>query len=118
MNTKSRQARLLFGLLSILLAAGCAYNKHEIPASCGKDYVYSDVEPFFRDYSCLSCHKAGGSLPLLGDQASIKSYIGSNRIAFENSIDSIGSHPMPKGDLRMPDSCRTRIKIWICGGMK
>jgi hypothetical protein len=116
--------RKLLSLTIILtLAHACSYDKKVIP--CGdKIYRYSDVEPYFNSYGCTSCHDGNTYGPDLRDSTAIRKYISSstNRTVFEGSIDFSGN-PMPRIDAertgeKMPDSCITSIKTWICQGMK
>jgi hypothetical protein len=104
----------------------CTYDQVEVP--CGKQqYTYKDVDPFFQQYGCTSCHDGSpeGTLPNLSDSTAIRNYIKTNRQNFEGSVDFTGAKPMPRkfsapaetGE-KMPDSCITMIKAWICQGAK
>ena len=110
----------LFLLPLLGLVPSCTYDTYTI--KCGtRDYSYADVDNIFTIYGCKACHNPvdGANTSIyFNSQESIRTYIEKNRIAFENSIDSIGIHPMPKGDVKMPKDSILKLKTWICQGMK
>lgn len=120
------KAGILFLAATFIFLHSCTYDQVEVP--CGKkQYTYADVDPFFQQYNCTSCHDGSPEafLPNLSDSTAIRNYIKTSRQAFEGSVDFTGAKPMPRklsepaetGE-KMPDSCITIIKAWICQGAK
>lgn len=120
--------------LSAFFFGSCVYNKKKttiIPVDtttkkwCDSvaTVTYAEVEPIFQDenYQCISCHEGGGSGPTFANYNDFKTYIQSNEetfmraINFENSDDLKN---MPQGLDKMPADKITKIKTWICQGMK
>jgi cytochrome c5 len=117
--------RVLFGLLSVLLAYGCAYNAKDPAPSPGGSlcdttikYTYASVDTIFGNAGCEGCHAAGGSLPLLETQANKKAYIAGNKDKFIKAIRFEGNSPMPKGGPKMASKDIKIIETWICQGAK
>lgn len=126
MKRTGLKAGILFLACIFSFLNSCTYDQVEVP--CGvKKYTYKDVDPFFQQYGCTSCHDGtpDGYLPNLSDSTAIRNYIKTSRQNFEGSIDFTGAKPMPRkfsapaetGE-KMPDSCVTIIKGWICQGAK
>jgi hypothetical protein len=115
-------------LLSLPLAgflAGCAYNYLEkkpdsvVPPVVLCDtvnrYKWAEVEPILNDQGCTGCHNS--QVPVLKDQATLKTYISANGQRFKDAINFRGAHPMPKGGSKMPEADIKKLENWICLGM-
>jgi uncharacterized membrane protein len=119
-----RKIKIIFGLMIVLLSAGCYYDKEETlyPAgtcnSAGSTYSFS-VSPIL-NLRCNSCHSAAAA-PSSGGNIVLDNY-NSVKIQANNSkllgsiIHAGGFSPMPKGGAKLTSCEIARITNWVASG--
>jgi hypothetical protein len=111
---------LLFFIVSIVMAGGCAYVKKDvvqIPCVIPDNISYTrNIVPII-EANCAACHSAASNTSgILLDNYDGLTFYAKNGFLYGTISHSAGFRPMPDGGFKLNDCTIATIKKWIDNG--